>query len=75
MENKQYQKGEIIAEAIIKEYWNYSEFKRLCLADDDSGEFVVNTSDDSTDEKWFKNINDAWKYYNSIAIEGFIEPE
>lgn len=75
MENKQYQRGEIIAEAIIKEYWNYNEVKRLCLADDDSGEFIVYTSDDSTDEQWFKDINDAWKYYNSIDIEGFIEAE
>ena len=74
MENKQYQRGEIIAEAIIKEYWNYNEVKRLCAADD-SGEFVVYTSDDSTDEKWFKDINDAWKYYNSIEIEGFIEAD
>ena len=45
------------------------------MADNDSGEFVVYTSDDSTDEQWFKDINDAWKYYNSIEIEGFIEAE
>ena len=57
MENKQYQRGEIIAEAIIKENRNYNEVKRLGAADNDSGEFVVYTSDDSTDEKWFKDIN------------------
>ena len=41
METREYKKGEVIAEAIIKEYWNYPEYKVLCAAEDDSGEFVV----------------------------------
>ena len=72
---EKYQKGEVIAEAVIKEYWNYDEYKVLCVADDDSGEFVVYTTDDSTDERWFKNIKEAWEFYHSIRYEGYIEPE
>ena len=75
METREYKKGEVIAEAIIKEYWNYPEYKVLCAAEDDSGEFVVYTTDNSTDERWFKNIKEAREFYHSIPYEGYIEPE
>ena len=39
METREYQKGEVIAEAIIKEYWNYPEYKVLCAAEKEAKQF------------------------------------